>query len=146
MRKCANIQPYKRRPLVKYDFATTPFRISLYIRKIQFSFLSVQKTRQSIVVFVYRPSPVMSLWLCTCQQIIAIGWGGGDDRVSVPQWNQIPLCTPEAQCASTQGCSVAQMVVRWLAVRQARARISTRQPHCACSYKDMKKGLSECYE
>jgi hypothetical protein len=40
-RKCANISPYIRRPLVIYDFATTPFRISLYMRKILFSFLSV---------------------------------------------------------------------------------------------------------
>ncbi len=32
---------YKRRPLVIYDFATNPFWISLYSRKIFFSFLSV---------------------------------------------------------------------------------------------------------
>jgi hypothetical protein len=30
-----------RRPLVIYDFATAPFWISLYMRKILFSFLSV---------------------------------------------------------------------------------------------------------
>jgi hypothetical protein len=42
MRKCANIQPYKRRPLDIYDFATAPIWISLYMRKILFSFLSVQ--------------------------------------------------------------------------------------------------------
>jgi hypothetical protein len=42
MRKCANISPYMRRPLVKYDFATALFWISLYyMRKILFSFLSV---------------------------------------------------------------------------------------------------------
>ncbi len=41
MRKCANISPYMRRPLVKYDFATAPFWISVYMRKIWFSFLSV---------------------------------------------------------------------------------------------------------
>jgi hypothetical protein len=36
MRKCANISPYirLRRPLVIYDFATAPLRISLYMRKI----------------------------------------------------------------------------------------------------------------
>jgi hypothetical protein len=34
MRKCANISPYMRRPLVIYDFATAPFRISLFTRKI----------------------------------------------------------------------------------------------------------------
>ncbi len=32
--KCANISPYMRRPLVIYDFATAPFWISLYMRKI----------------------------------------------------------------------------------------------------------------
>ncbi len=41
MRKCANISPYMRRPLVIYDFATAPFWISLYMRKILFYFLSV---------------------------------------------------------------------------------------------------------
>ncbi len=41
MRKCANISPYVRRPLVKYDFATAPFWISWYMREIFFSFLSV---------------------------------------------------------------------------------------------------------
>ncbi len=37
MRKCTNM----RRPLVTYDFATAPFWISLHMRKILFSFLSV---------------------------------------------------------------------------------------------------------
>ncbi len=41
MRKCANISPYMRRPLVTYDFATALFWISLYMREILFSFLSV---------------------------------------------------------------------------------------------------------
>ena len=34
--------PYMSRPLVIYDFATAPFWISLYMRKVRFSFLSVQ--------------------------------------------------------------------------------------------------------
>jgi hypothetical protein len=34
MRKCANISPYMRRLLVVYDFATAPFSISLYMRRI----------------------------------------------------------------------------------------------------------------
>jgi hypothetical protein len=38
MRKCKNIYPYMRRPLVINDFATAPFWISLYMRKILFSF------------------------------------------------------------------------------------------------------------
>ncbi len=42
MRKCANISLYMRRPLVTYDFfATAPFWISLCMRTILFSFLSV---------------------------------------------------------------------------------------------------------
>jgi hypothetical protein len=44
MRKCANISPYLRRQLVIYDFATAAFLISLYMRKILFSFLSVYNT------------------------------------------------------------------------------------------------------
>ena len=44
MIKCANIFPYMRRPLVIHDFATAPFWISLYLRKILFSFLSVYST------------------------------------------------------------------------------------------------------
>ncbi len=35
------IHSQMRRPLVLYDFSTTPFWISLYMRKILFSFLSV---------------------------------------------------------------------------------------------------------
>ncbi len=42
MRKCANISPYMRRPLVIYDFATAPLWITLYMRKSRFSFLSVR--------------------------------------------------------------------------------------------------------
>ncbi len=38
MRKCGNISLYMRRPLVIYDFATAPFWISSYMRKIWFSF------------------------------------------------------------------------------------------------------------
>ena len=41
MRKCANISPYMKRPLVIYDYATAPFWISWYMWKIWFSFLSV---------------------------------------------------------------------------------------------------------
>ncbi len=41
MRKCENISPYMRRPLVICDFATAPLWISLFMRKIGFSFLSV---------------------------------------------------------------------------------------------------------
>ncbi len=41
MRKCENISPYMRTPLVIYDFATAPFWNSLYMRTILFSFLSV---------------------------------------------------------------------------------------------------------
>jgi hypothetical protein len=41
MRKCANISPYMRRPLVLYDFATAPLWISLYLRQ-NFDFLFYQ--------------------------------------------------------------------------------------------------------
>ncbi len=54
IRKCANISPYMRRPLVIYDFATAPPWISLYMKKIRFSFLSVQqegKRHQKDVAF-----------------------------------------------------------------------------------------------
>jgi hypothetical protein len=40
MRKWTNILQYMRRPLVIYGFATDPCRVSLYMRKIRFSFLS----------------------------------------------------------------------------------------------------------
>ncbi len=42
MRKCENISPYMRRPLVIYDFATALFWISSYMRIILFYFLSVK--------------------------------------------------------------------------------------------------------
>ncbi len=58
MSKCSKISPYVRRPLVIYDFATAPFSISLYMRKIWFSFLSVHGF----------PSPYANLssWLTLC--------------------------------------------------------------------------------
>jgi hypothetical protein len=43
MGKCANISPYMRKPLVIYVFATAPFWISLYMRKIWFSFFTSVK-------------------------------------------------------------------------------------------------------
>ncbi len=49
MRKCANISPSMRRPLVIYDFATAPFCISLYMRKIWFSFLSVCTMKEQLL-------------------------------------------------------------------------------------------------
>ncbi len=45
MRKCANIFPYMRRQFIIYDFATASFWISLYMRKIWFSFFSVYGIR-----------------------------------------------------------------------------------------------------
>ncbi len=43
MRKCANISPYMRRPLVIFDFATAPLWISLNMREnLIFFFISVQ--------------------------------------------------------------------------------------------------------
>ncbi len=50
MRKCANILPYMRRPLVIYDFATAPFRISLYLRKNFFFFISAQSSRRTAII------------------------------------------------------------------------------------------------
>jgi hypothetical protein len=47
MRKCANISPYMRRLLVIYDFATAPFSISLYMRRIFFLFYHCGKRRTS---------------------------------------------------------------------------------------------------
>ncbi len=46
MRKFLIIYEDLRRPLVIYDFATAPFRISLYMRKILFIFLLVQWCRR----------------------------------------------------------------------------------------------------
>jgi hypothetical protein len=42
MRKCANISPYMRRPLVIYDFATAPFKnFLLYEENLIFFIISV---------------------------------------------------------------------------------------------------------
>ncbi len=41
MGKYLRISSYIRKPFLMYDFATAPFIISLYMRKIWFSFLSV---------------------------------------------------------------------------------------------------------
>ncbi len=45
MKNAANIQSYMRRPLVIYDFPTAAFWIFSYMRKILFSFLSVQERK-----------------------------------------------------------------------------------------------------
>ncbi len=37
-------------------------------------------------------------------------------------------CSVAQGCSVALGCSVAQLVARWLAVRQARVRISARHP------------------
>ncbi len=44
MRKCAIIYSFMRRPLVIYDFPPDPFWISLYMRKIFFSFLTMMNS------------------------------------------------------------------------------------------------------
>jgi hypothetical protein len=44
MSKDLRISLYIRKPFLIYDFATAPFWISLYMRKIRFSFLSVHHT------------------------------------------------------------------------------------------------------
>jgi hypothetical protein len=49
MRKSSSISPYMRRPLAIYDFATAPFWISLYMRKILFSFLSVYCCKDKVI-------------------------------------------------------------------------------------------------
>ncbi len=43
MTKYLRISSFNRKPFLIYDFATSPLRISLYMRKILFYFLSVQK-------------------------------------------------------------------------------------------------------
>ncbi len=55
MGKCANISPYMRRPLVINDFATAPLWISLYMRKIWFSFLSVHPYIHPHLLCLYHP-------------------------------------------------------------------------------------------
>jgi hypothetical protein len=45
MRKCANISPYMRRLLVIYNFASAPFSISLYMRRVFFLFYHFGKRR-----------------------------------------------------------------------------------------------------
>ncbi len=42
--------------------------------------------------------------------------------------NKLEIYWKKHSSSSSQGCGVTQMVVRWLAVRQARVRFSHRQP------------------
>ncbi len=51
MRKCANISLYMRRQLAIYGFATAPFWISLYMRKIWFSFYQCMHCKDKIPKF-----------------------------------------------------------------------------------------------
>ncbi len=64
-----------RRPLVIYDFATAPFWISIYLRKILFSFLSVYyyKIWGNIAIFIIYLSRVLCLsysCLSSCHPVI----------------------------------------------------------------------------
>ncbi len=77
MRKCANISPYMRRPLVIYHFATAPFWITWYIRKIWVSFLSVYLWWHSILVggpeaCQRAPNIGVPLSATICEQLAAI--------------------------------------------------------------------------
>ncbi len=48
------ISSYIRTPFLIYDFATAPFWISLYMRKISFSFLSVYCPCDPILTYLWR--------------------------------------------------------------------------------------------
>ncbi len=50
MNKYLRISSYIRAPLLIYDFATAPVWISLYLRKILFSFLSVNNRKKWVYV------------------------------------------------------------------------------------------------
>jgi hypothetical protein len=45
MGKYVRISSFIRKPFIIYDFATAPFLISLYVRNIFFSFLSLQQKK-----------------------------------------------------------------------------------------------------
>ncbi len=81
MRKCANISPNIGRPLVIYDFATAPLWISLYTRKILFSFLSVgtldSLRKLSWFVSYRRLSPQFQFFLSAVTLGIFLGGCGG---------------------------------------------------------------------
>ncbi len=79
MRKCANISPSMRRPLVIYDFATAPFWISLYMRKILFSFYSLWIQRPFIF---WTESPFIS---CSFP---------GEGNMCLCCWEYRSCCTP----------------------------------------------------
>ncbi len=78
MRKCANISPYMRRPLVIYDFATAPFWISLYMRKIWFSFL-----------FFLLPKPAHKFIYCSIR-IYYLVFTGNYSQNQLKQYLDIP--------------------------------------------------------
>ncbi len=77
MRKCANISPYMRRPLVIYDFATAPFRISLYIRQIWFSFLSVYGSTSFVGSLVFMSFGKLRF----CFHLVPVKFVGGTTAV-----------------------------------------------------------------
>ncbi len=98
MRKCANIYPYMRRPLVIYDFATAPFWISLYMRKIWFLFYQCSLNPKALVPLNHWHKPVRKLTsnyqylaLCVCDQLErSVGWCWGGFGI-VWQWNLFTL-------------------------------------------------------
>ncbi len=87
MRKCTNISPYMRRLLVIYDFATAPFWIFVYMRKIIFSFLSVysrtvfRKYSSTMSYLRVRTKQKRGCLWCTFS-CIAIGWKHGEQRTA----------------------------------------------------------------
>ncbi len=69
MRKCANISPYLRRPFLKYDFATAPFWISLYVyeENLIFFFISVATASEVISPEIHVPISRVEIPQALCQ-------------------------------------------------------------------------------
>jgi hypothetical protein len=90
MRKCANISPYMRRPLVIYDFATAPLKISLYMRKIYFLFY--QCTLGLYITLGRRKCVLLPENLRAYFELSAQAW----ILYKAPQWNtRYPNSCPE---------------------------------------------------
>ncbi len=65
MVKYLRISSYIRKPFLIYDLATAPFWISLYTRKMLFSFLSVLIRQNFVSIFLNKTFHVSSEILCS---------------------------------------------------------------------------------
>ncbi len=99
MEKYLRISSYVRKPFLKYDFAIAPLRISLYMRKIWFSFLSVRSLISfflSVLSFTYHVKHYWSFYSALIHTIDHV-WCRQEIH-TWPIFNHVPILLVHCPC------------------------------------------------